>query len=60
MILSQCEISGASNLVGDVEEDELELKSQLTAFIEDQFFSSGNLQKKLKKNVKRRNAVMVT
>jgi len=34
------------------------VKSQLTAFIEDQFFSSGNLQKKLKKNVKRRKAVM--
>lgn len=52
--------TGASNLVGDVEEDELQLKTQLTAFIEDYFFSFGDLKKKLKKNVKKRAAVMVS
>lgn len=50
---------GASSLLAPVEEDELQLKTQLTTFVDDHFFSSTDLKKKLKTNVKKRSVIMV-
>lgn len=43
----------------DVLEDDAQLKLQLTTFVEEQFFTSPELEKKLRKNVKRRGRLMV-
>lgn len=43
----------------DILEDDAQLKLQLTTFVEEQFFTSPELEKKLRKNVKRRGRLMV-
>jgi len=44
--------------VESIEEDELQLKSQLTSFIDSQFFNSTDLAKKLKKHVKKKTEIL--
>eukprot|EP00210_Caulerpa_lentillifera_P009279 g8844.t1 len=42
----------------DVLEDDMQLRTQLTTFVEEQFFTSPELEKKLRKNVKKRGLVL--